>query len=60
MSGDLVQCLTKQFLQNLPVVEILRQVLHDDPLSNQNIVDPVDQHLCTTHWIKDWSSSEFI
>lgn len=38
--------LTEQLLQHLSIVQVLGQVLHDDPLSHQDVVDPVNQHLC--------------
>lgn len=37
--------LTKEFLQDLAIVQVLCQVFHNDPLSHQNIIDPVDQDL---------------
>ena len=37
--------LTKEFLQDLAIVQVLCQVIHNDPLSHQNIIDPVDQEL---------------
>jgi len=37
--------LTEEFLQDLAVVQVLRQILHDDPLSHQHVIDPVDQYL---------------
>lgn len=37
--------LTKEFLQDLPVVQIFSQILDDDSLPHQNVIYPVDQHL---------------
>lgn len=37
--------LTQQLLQHLPIVQVLVQLLHDDPLLHQNVVDPVDEDL---------------
>lgn len=36
---------TKELLENLSIIEIFSQVLHNDPFPNQNIIDPVDKHL---------------
>lgn len=37
--------LTQQLLQHLPIVQVLLQLLHDDPLLHQHVVDPVDEDL---------------
>lgn len=37
--------LTQQLLQHLPVVQVLLQLLHDDPFLHQHAVDPVDEGL---------------
>lgn len=40
--------LTKELLQNLSIIQILCQVLNDDPLPDQHVIDPVDKHLRET------------
>lgn len=36
---------TEELLQDLSIVEVFSQVLNDDSLSDEDVVDPVDQHL---------------
>ena len=37
--------LTQQLLKHLPIVQVLLQLLHDDPLLHQHVVDPGDEDL---------------
>lgn len=37
--------LTKEFLQDLSIIQIFSQVLYNDSLSHKNVVYPINQHL---------------